>query len=100
MLQGYPFETVAESFQYLGQRVCGKRSASNGILNLRLKWKNVAGKPMSIIRLEAMRNTPERTVDITQELQKLDRELKRMDNLSLLQWAYENGNVTIIQRLA
>ena len=67
---------VAELFPYLAQRVYGKRYASSGMLNLHLKWRSIAGKPMSVITLEVTSNTPEHTVDISLELQKLDLQME------------------------
>lgn len=69
-------EELAENVRYLMQKAFGKRSASNGMLNLHVTWESVARQPMYIIRPDATFYPPEVTVDATLELQQLDLRLE------------------------
>ena len=69
-------EELAENVRYMMQKAFGKRSASNGMLNLHVTWESVARQPMYIIRPDATFYPPEVTVDATLELQQLDLRLE------------------------
>jgi ankyrin repeat protein len=69
-------EHLAENVRYMPQKVSSRRSASNGILNLRVTWESVPRQQIILIRPDVTSNPPEITSNATLELQKLDLRLE------------------------
>ncbi|RYP66041.1 hypothetical protein DL769_006143 [Monosporascus sp. CRB-8-3] len=63
-------QELAGKVQHVTQKASGKRSASNGLLNLQLTLEPIAGRPIFTIRPEAMFHPPDVTIDATVELRK------------------------------
>ncbi|KAH8723953.1 hypothetical protein GQ44DRAFT_709411 [Phaeosphaeriaceae sp. PMI808] len=64
-------EEPAGKLRYMRQEVSGKRSASNGLLNLQVVLEREAQELIIIIRPEATPHPPDVTINATIELQKL-----------------------------
>ncbi|KAF5700687.1 heterokaryon incompatibility protein het-E-1 [Fusarium mundagurra] len=69
--RGTTLVELAGNLEYLAHQAFGKRSASNGLLHLRVTLDTDA-HPMFIIRSEEAPHPPDVTVDATEELQKSD----------------------------
>ncbi|KAF2177551.1 HET-domain-containing protein [Zopfia rhizophila CBS 207.26] len=86
-------EELAGKLRYMRQEVSGKRSASNGLLNLQVVLEREAREPIIIIRPEATPHPPDVTINATMELQKLHLmlEFERMQEEERQGDAEENG---------
>lgn len=72
-----PLESLSQNLIHLSQRVFGRQSASNGLLNVAvtLQREFAAEQLMFEVKLAVISSVPEITVDATVELQLLDIEL-------------------------
>ncbi|KAI0450504.1 hypothetical protein F5B21DRAFT_517424 [Xylaria acuta] len=68
-----PLEELLGKYGYVVKRASGKRSASNGLLNLRVALEPDSRQPMfTSIKPEILPRPPDVTVDATMELQRSD----------------------------
>ncbi|KAI3327358.1 hypothetical protein HD806DRAFT_391073 [Xylariaceae sp. AK1471] len=65
-------EELARKLRYMEQKASGKRSASNGLLNLHVTLEHDVQQPVLTIKPETLPHPPDVTVDATVELRKLD----------------------------